>query len=89
MAESITVHVVKYRDRDNLMMRYRCPLAGKHIARSTGTATQRDAEKLAAKWEAELREGRYQRDSQMGWDEFRRLWEDAKVASLAASTAAN
>ena len=37
MNETIRVHVVKYADRDNLMMRYKCPLTGKHIARSTGT----------------------------------------------------
>jgi len=67
MSELIKVHVIKYPDRPRLMMRYRCPDSGKQIARSTGTTKQRDAERAAAKWEAELREGRYNKPSKMTW----------------------
>lgn len=77
MAEDITVHVVKYPDRDNLVMRYRCPLTGKQVSRSTGTPRRKDAEKIAAKWEAEVREGRYQTGGRIGWEEFVNRWQDA------------
>ena len=55
----IEVRVVKYPDRKYLMMRYIDPITGKQIARSTRTTKRWEAERLAAKWEAELREGRY------------------------------
>ena len=47
--EDIKVYVVKYKDRDNLVMRYVDPLTNKTIARSTGTTKRREAEKVAAK----------------------------------------
>lgn len=87
--EAVRVHVVKYRDRDNLVMRYRCPLTGKQVSRSTGTSQRRVAEKLAAKWEAELQEGRYSRSRRMAWEEFRDLWEDARIATLKPSSVRN
>ena len=71
----ITVLVVEYPDRKNLMMRYKEPATGKHIARSTGTNKRREAERIAAKWEAELRDGRYSSPSKIGWDEFRERYE--------------
>lgn len=85
--EEIRVHVVKYPDRDNLVMRYCCPLTGKQVSRSTGTNRRREAEKTAAKWEAELQEGRYQRDARMGWDEFRVFWEQSRLPSLKPESA--
>ncbi|MBA3483728.1 MAG: phage integrase N-terminal SAM-like domain-containing protein [Pirellulales bacterium] len=87
MQETIKVHVIKYPDRDNLMMRYRCPDSGKHIARSTRATNQRKAEREAAKWEAELREGRYQKPSRMTWQDFRREFERDVLDGLKESTA--
>ena len=55
MEEQIRVYVVKYPGRTNLMMRYLDPLSNKQVARSTGTSKQREAERIAAKWESELR----------------------------------
>lgn len=75
MAEDIRVHVVAYKSCKNLMMRYRDPGTGKQIARSTGTARRREAEKIAAKWEAELQEGRYQPRARMTWEAFREYHE--------------
>ena len=63
MSEEIKVYVVKYPDRKSLYMRYLNPATGKQVARSTGETHQRDAERKAAKWEAELREGRYAKSS--------------------------
>ena len=55
MINEVRVHVVKYPDRDNLVMRYRDPFSGKQVQRSTGTTNKRDAGKAAGKWEAELK----------------------------------
>lgn len=87
MSEEIRVYVVKYPGRANLVMRYKCPLTGKQHARSTGTPRRKDAEKVAAKWEAELQEGRYSRDSKMGWDEFVIFYEANALAGLSPRTA--
>lgn len=86
MTESITVYVVKYRDRDNLVMRYRCPLTNKQVSRSTGTTRRKEAERIAAKWEAELREGRYQRTNRMAWEEFVEYWTDSRGSLLKGRT---
>lgn len=80
--EDIKVHVVKYKTRPNLVMRYVDPLTGRQVARSAKTARRKDAEKFAAKWEAELREGRYQRQSRMTWAEFRDRYEREKIDSM-------
>lgn len=83
----IKVLVVKYSDRPFLMMRYTDPVTGKQKARSTGTKVRREAERMAAKWEAKLQEGRYQEPSRVSWEEFRERYEDEKLASLATNTA--
>lgn len=87
--DSITVHVVKYPDRKNLVMRYLCPLTGKQIQRSTGENLRSKAEKVAAKWEAELQEGRYQRDARILWAEFRAFWEETKAPTIRPKSAIN
>ncbi len=89
MHETIKVHVVKYPDRENLMMRYRCPDSGKQVARSSGTANEKAATKAAAVWEEQLREGRYQRSSRMPWDEFREQYENATVEGQKLATVRN
>ena len=61
MNEEIKVHVVKYAARSNLVMRYVDPVTGRQVSKTTGTSRKREAERKAAKWEAELREGRYQK----------------------------
>ena len=85
--EEIKVHVVRYPDRSKLMMRYRCPDTGKQIARSTRTVKQREAERAAAKWEAEVREGRYQKASKMTWEAFRSEFDRNVLSGLRETTA--
>lgn len=87
--EEIKVHVIKYPDRPRLMMRYRDPESGRQVASSTGTTNERDANRAAAKWEAELREGRYNRPSKMSWQDFRQQYETNVLDGLKVSTAAN
>jgi integrase len=82
----IRVKVCKYADRRHLLMQYVDPITNKVKSRSTGTNNRRDAERAAAKWEAELQEGRYQPPSRMLWEEFRQRYEDEKLSSLSENT---
>ncbi|QDT55586.1 site-specific tyrosine recombinase XerC [Caulifigura coniformis] len=84
--ETVKVHVVNY-GRATLYMRYLDPTTGKHVARSTGTKKQAEAEKAAGKWEAELREGRFKPRSRITWAEFRRRYEDEALSALANGSA--
>lgn len=87
MQETIRVHVVEYKDRANLVMRYRCPLTGKQVQKSSGTKRKKEAAKRAAQWEAEINEGRYKHSPRMGWQEFREFYEDSTAPTMKASTA--
>jgi integrase len=86
MNDEIKVHVVKYPDRNNLVMRYFDPSSGKQVQRSTGTTKQRDAERKAAKWEAELRENHYQKPCKMSWEDFRTYYSDNALPGLAVTS---
>ncbi len=44
MSETIRVHLVRFKGRENYIMRYLDPVTGKQVARSTRTAKRRDAE---------------------------------------------
>lgn len=82
----IKVTVTKFADRPCFVMRYVDPVTGKRHARSTEATTRREAERAAAKWEAELQEGRYQVSCNISWKEFRERYEGEKLASLAKAT---
>lgn len=88
MDDRINVCVVDY-GRKYLYMRFRDPESGKQNTRSTGKSNRREAERVAAKWEAELREGRYQKPARMRWEEFREYYEDNVSSTQKKSTAAN
>lgn len=83
----IKVRVVKYPDRKQLMLRYVDPVTGRQQCRSARTTSRRDAERAAAKWEAELQAGRYRKPSKLSWAEFRTRYEDEKLSSLSPNTA--
>lgn len=82
----VRVHVVD-KGRSALYMRYRDPVTGKEFARSTGETKRKDALKAAAKWEAELNEGRYKPASKITWQEFRDRYDNEALTALATSTA--
>ncbi len=92
MAE-IKVKVVEFGDRKHYQMQYVDPVTRKKKTRSTGvvkTGLKKDrteAERVAAKWEAELREGRYSTVGKVSWAAFRQRYESEKVPSLAEGTA--
>jgi hypothetical protein len=67
-------------------MRYRCPLTGKQVAKSSGTAHRKEAEKVAAKWEADLHEGRYHKPGRMGWEEFKERYREQAAREKAPRT---
>ncbi|MEX2091412.1 MAG: site-specific integrase [Pirellulales bacterium] len=86
MEETISVYVVKYPDRDNLVMRYRDPFTGRQVQRSTGTVDRDEATKAAGEWQADLRNGRYKAASRFTWEEFREKYESEVLTRLADST---
>jgi hypothetical protein len=81
MAEEIKVHVVD-RGRRYLYLRYRCPELGKPVEKSAKTANAKEAEREAGKWQAELREGRYQKPSRMTWVGSRRNLRYGRIGNL-------
>jgi integrase len=87
MNEEINVHVIDYGPDRNLVARYTDPVTGKQKSRTTGTRSRKTAEKFAAKWEAELQEGRYKSPSKVTWDEFRDRYEDEVLPARADGTA--
>ena len=87
MNEEIKVHVVDYGKQRNLMARYVDPMTGKHVSKSTGTRRRKEADRFAAKWEHDLREGRYKSPSKVSWAEFRQRYEDEVLSGLADDTA--
>ncbi len=87
MADSeIKVTVSNY-GRKYLYMRYRDPVTGKNIAKSTGKTTMKEAVKAAGKWEDELRTGRYKPQSKITWAEFRERYESERLPALSDNTA--
>ena len=86
MNDTIKVKVTKYGDRKNWMMYYDCPLSGKRVTRSTGKTAKRQAERVAAVWEDELKTGRYKPNSNVTWEEFRERYETEVLPGLADNT---
>lgn len=87
MIEEIKVHVVKRKDQKNLFMRYKDPMTGRQVSKSTGTNRRKDALKVAGDWESQLREGRYKAPSKVSWEEFEERYENEVVPSMAERTA--
>ena len=71
-AQSIKVRIRKKDGRKNFVMYYVDPVTGKQKGhRSTGKQTRREAERIAAKWEKDLRTGNHATPQRMGWEDFR------------------
>ena len=92
MQERVKVCVVEFGDRRHFQMRWSDPITGRKKTKSTGVERsgrvkdRREAERVAAKFEAELREGRYHSPLKTTWVEFRERYEAEKLASLALGT---
>jgi integrase len=88
----IEVKVVEYADRSHYLMAYKCPVSRRRKWKSTevlrdGTKKARtEAERVAAKWEAELREGRYHATGRITWEDFRERYESEVLPNRSAET---
>lgn len=84
MANLIRVHVITKRGRKHLYIRYRDPDTGREYTRSAGTASRREAEREAGKWERDLNDGKYRSPSRMTLDQFRERYEREKLSAMSA-----
>ncbi len=75
---SVRVLVTKFQSRPFYFMYYDDPLTGRRITKSTKQTTLKAAEKVAAKWEAELQEGRYKPKVNITWADFREAFLSAR-----------
>lgn len=83
----IRVSVSAYGPSRKLVMRYRDPVTGKRVAKSTGTKIRREAERIAARFEDEINQKRGLRPAKMTWDDFRERFENHKAATKSERTA--
>lgn len=87
MSESeIRVTVLKYPDRDNLVLAYTDPLSGKRKTKSAGTPIETEAWKIAGEWQKQLREGVCIIPSKVSWGTFVDRYTNEKLATLRPRT---
>jgi integrase len=86
MTDEIRVTVLRYPDRENLVLAYIDPVSGKRKTQSAGTSNEKDAWKAAAAWEEELRAGPHCPPSKVTWEAFRKRYEEEHLASLTKMT---
>ena len=86
MSEEIRVYVIAKKGKKSLYMRYKDPVTGRQTARSTGAQRRKEAERIAAKWEAELREGRYASPLKTTWAELVDKYSAEYLAGLSEGT---
>lgn len=82
----IRVHIVRKPDRPGWVMRYLDPTTNRHVQKSARTSNKKEAQKLAAQWEADLKEGRYAAPSKTTWEQFRKRYTEEKLCELAEGT---
>jgi integrase len=87
-ADAIKVSVLFRKARNKYFLQYRDPISGSKVTRATDTRQRREADRLAAVWQDELNKvGQQRRFGNIDWQEFRTLYEEEHVASLADRTA--
>jgi integrase len=86
MNDEIRVTVMRYADRDSLVMVYVDPISGKRKTQSAKTPNEKDAWKAAAAWEEELRAGPHCPPSKVTWQAFRKRYEEEHLASLSRNS---
>jgi len=94
LMSDIKVKVIEYADRQHYLLCFKCPLSGRRKFRSskverTGRKRERDAaERAAADWERELRDGTYLPPTRVSWADFRDRYEQEVLPGLAEKTGA-
>jgi integrase len=84
MAE-ISVTIFRRDNSPFWYMQYRDPVTDKKVRKCSEKTTRRDAERAAAKWEKDIREGRVVTNGRLAWGDFRCQYETAS-AGLATNT---
>jgi integrase len=87
MEDRIRVHVVRYRECKNLILRYKDHVTGKYVRKTSGTPSRKDAYKKAQQWEDDINSGKYRGRFNVTWEEFRLRYEQEVLPSLAPRTA--
>jgi integrase len=85
MTDEIKVYVIN-KGRKNLYLRYTDPMTGKPVEKSAKTSKQRAALEAAGAWQAELREGRYQKPNRMTWEAFEEYYKANVLPALAIAS---
>ncbi len=80
------VKVVKYPDRKNLVLRWIDPETGRKRTKSAKTTRRREAERMAAKLEADIKAGLLSGPPAVTWKEFKQAYQDDYLSSLADAT---
>lgn len=92
--DEIRVRVVEFGDRQHYQMQHRDPMSGRKKTKSTGVertgrpTERKEAARVAAKWEAELREGRYHQPNRITWEDFRERYAAEVVTGMKDTTTA-
>jgi integrase len=79
---SIKVKIIKP-PRGNLVLRWVSPENGRWCQQSARTRDHREAERKAGQLQADLDNGRHVKPSRILWSDFRKRYEDEKMATLA------
>src|SRR5262245_28597689 len=82
MNEQVKVSVVKYPDREHLVLRWRDPITGKSRCKTSGTSRRGQAERKAAELEREILDGQHGPAARMSWDDFREYHEEHCLSAL-------
>jgi len=86
MSDEIRVTVCKWAEGRPLMLRWTDPVSGKRKTKTSGTTSQRKAERLAGELERELRAGSTLIPCRITWQEFRERWQECRGPELSDST---
>lgn len=75
MSDRVSVWVVAFKDRPNLMLQWLDPETGRRKSKSAGTADEKTARQEAADLSYKLTNGLHAEASKMDWSRFRELFE--------------
>lgn len=87
MAASIRVLIRQKADREHLLLYFVDPHTGREKSKSAGTADKGEAERAAARWEAEL--VNYRGADNAAWDWFKKRFKDEHLITLSQSSRAS
>ena len=84
-SNEIRVYVIDH-GREHLRLRYTDPVTGKPHYRTSGTSSRREAEKVAAVWQADINAKRWVPGERMAWAVFVDQYTKLALPALASTT---